>query len=189
MLFGCSATRLFYDEIYCNFQLSLKLLNEAGKIMVNTKIEIVKEKSPEVHKQERLKKFSLFLVVFTIMMTVIAVQKSFLLAPPYAVSAYLLIFERESKFSRPENIAVSYVFVIISSEAIHLILGIDFTALMLNMLIVSAFISFTKYSHPPALALTIFSYIVHNSTDFIYTSLIVLAIIVVSDLFIKKYIY
>jgi CBS-domain-containing membrane protein len=155
--------------------------------MASTNTETLKESTSKNHKHVRFERFSLFLVVFTIMMTVIAVQKNFLLAPPYAVSAYLLIFERESRFSRPENIAVSYVFVIISSEVIHLILGIDITALMLNMLIVSAFISFTKYSHPPALALTIFSYIVHNSTDFIYTSLIVLAIIVVSDLLIEKY--
>lgn len=155
--------------------------------MSNSNIGELKEKTSKILMHVRLKKFFLFLVVFSIMMMVISVQKSFLLAPPYAVSAYLLIFERESKFSRPENIAVSYVFVIISSEVFHLTLGTDLTALMLNMLIVSAFISFTKYSHPPALALTIFSYIVHNTPDFVYTSLIVLAIIVVSDLLIKKY--
>lgn len=163
------------------------MLNESGMFMSNSNIGELKEKTSKIIMHVRLKKFSLFLVVFSIMMMVISVQKSFLLAPPYAVSAYLLIFERESKFSRPENIAVSYVFVIISSEVFHLTLGTDLTALMLNMLIVSAFISFTKYSHPPALALTIFSYIVHNTPDFVYTSLIVLAIIVVSDLLIKKY--
>ncbi|MGI0067415.1 MAG: hypothetical protein ACREB9_03210 [Thermoplasmata archaeon] len=53
-------------------------------------------------------------------------------------------------------------------------LGLTVLALVLNVLVVSLFVTFTPFSHPPALALTIFSFIAHDTTTFTETSLIVL---------------
>ena len=123
-------------------------------------------------------KYMLFLGIFFSIIIITAEPGVFLLAPPYAVSAYLVIFERNTKYARPQCIASSYLLVIGSSELIHVVIGISLSALLLNVVVVSAFITFTKYSHPPALALTIFSYIVHSPISFAITSLIVLLVII-----------
>ncbi|MBX8631805.1 MAG: HPP family protein [Thermoplasmata archaeon] len=146
----------------------------------------MRSENSESHEMEmKIRRYLVFLAVLLAMIVAITYNNNFLLAPPYAVTAYLLVFERESKFSKAGNIAASYIFVIISSEAIHLTLGISASALVLNLVAVSLFISFTKYSHPPALALTIFSYIAHNSVEFTITSFVVLAIAITADVLIK----
>src|SRR5579875_3339042 len=99
----------------------------------------------------------------------------FLLAPPYDVTAYLVVFEKKSKFSKPTSTVFSYVIVIVTSAILHLLLGDSIISLTLNVLIVAAFISFTRFTHPPALA--IFSYLTNDTLGFSLTSLLVLAII------------
>ena len=130
--------------------------------------------------------FSLYLAIFLAIVGVILAFKSLLIAPPYAVSAYLIVFDRESKYARSRNIVVSYLFVIASSEAFTLVLGVTDLALVLNVLVVSVFITVTPYAHPPALALTIFSYIVHDPWSFTVTSLIVLGIVAAADALIDR---
>lgn len=101
-----------------------------------------------------------------------------LLAPPYGVTAYLATFERRSRFSTPENIVASYAVVIVSTEVLQSLYGHSAIAILLNVLIVSVFISFTTYEHPPAIALTMFSYIVHTTAAFILASIAILIVIV-----------
>jgi CBS-domain-containing membrane protein len=134
--------------------------------------------SSEIASRMRWIKYTLFLGLFFIIIIVTAEPGVFLLAPPYAVSAYLVIFERNTRYARPQSIASSYLLVIGSSELFHLTIGISLAALLLNVVVVSAFITFTKYSHPPAIALTIFSYIVHSPISFATTSLLVLLVII-----------
>ncbi|MGC8608542.1 MAG: hypothetical protein ACP5UV_01580 [Thermoplasmata archaeon] len=103
----------------------------------------------------------------------------FVLAPPYAVTAYLVTMDPKGKYSRAENIALSYIIVIITTEILHFLLGFSYIPLIINVLIVSIFISYSKYSHPPAIALTIFSYIIHGTVPFVIASVSVLAMIII----------
>ena len=130
--------------------------------------------------------FLLFLAIFLAIVGVIVGSGTLLIAPPYAVTAYLLVFNRESRYSRPSSIAASYLVVIASSEAFEYVLGISVAALVLNVVVVSMFIAFTRYSHPPALALTIFSYLVHDSVAFVLSSLVVLLIVTVASVAIER---
>ena len=127
-------------------------------------------------------RFSLFFAIFLAIVGVIVVSKTLLIAPPYAVTAYLVVFNRGARYARPGSIVASYLAVIASSEVFELAFGVTLLALVLNVTLVSLFISFTPFSHPPALALTIFSYIVHDSVSFVATSLVVLLIVTVGDL-------
>jgi hypothetical protein len=131
-------------------------------------------------------RYGLFLAIFLAIVAVIAVSRNLLIAPPYAVTAYLVVFNRGTKYAQPRSIAASYLVVIASSAAFEFALGITLLALVLNVVLVSMFIAFTPYSHPPALALTIFSYIVHDSLSFVLTSLVVLLIVTVADLLIER---
>jgi CBS-domain-containing membrane protein len=117
---------------------------------------------------------------------VIVVSRTLLIAPPYAVSAYLMVFNRGSRYAQPRNIVTSYLVVIASSVAFEYALGVTILALVLNVIVVSLFISFTPFSHPPALALTIFSYIVRDSPAFVLTSLVVLFIVTGADILIGR---
>lgn len=131
-------------------------------------------------------RFCLFLSLFFVIVGVILGSGSLLVAPPYAVTAYLVAFNRESRYSEPSSIFASYLVVIASSEAFEFLFGISTVALVANVTIVALFIAFTRYSHPPALALTIFSYIVHDSVSFVLSSLVVLVIVTVADAAIEK---
>ncbi|MGC8558531.1 MAG: HPP family protein [Nitrososphaeria archaeon] len=101
----------------------------------------------------------------------------FLLAPPYAVTAYLMIFEHRVKFSKPSSVLVSYIAVIAVTAILHFAFGQSELSLAASVLLVSTFISFTKFSHPPAIALAIFSYLTNDIFSFIITTLFILAII------------
>ncbi|MEM0121052.1 MAG: HPP family protein [Thermoprotei archaeon] len=121
--------------------------------------------------------FTMFVLCTLIILFVTLRRGVFLIAPPYDVSAYLVIFEKQSRFSKPTSTVFSYIAVIVSSLILHYTLGDSVVSLALNVLIVAAFISFTRYSHPPALALTIFSYLTGDLLGFTLTSLLVLLII------------
>lgn len=131
-------------------------------------------------------RFSLFFALFLVIVAIITVSGTLLIAPPYAVTAYLVVFNRGSRYAKPASIAASYLVVILTSEVFEFAFGVTVVALVVNVTVVSLFIAFTRYSHPPALALTIFSYIVHDSLDFVLTSLVVLVIVTVADLVIER---
>lgn len=129
-----------------------------------------------------LVRFSLFFAIFLIIIGVIVVFKNLLIAPPYAVTAYLMVYNRGSRYAQPRSIVAAYLVVIASSAALEFVLGVTVLSLTLNVALVSLFISFTPFTHPPALALTIFSYLVRDSPSFVLTSLVVLLIVVVVDI-------
>lgn len=131
--------------------------------------------------------FALFLAIFLAIVGVILGTGTLLIAPPFAVTAYLVVFNRSSHYSEPRAILASYLVVIATSEGFQYLLGLSTAALVLNVIVVAAFIAFTRYSHPPALALTIFSYIVHDSLSFVLSSLVVLAIVIVADVGIERH--
>lgn len=130
-----------------------------------------------VYNSTRSVDFIAFVCVSLIILFVTFHRGVFLLAPPYDVTAYLVVFEKESKFSKPTSVVFSYVMVIVTSTILHFLLGVGIISLTLNVLIVAAFIAFTRFTHPPALALTIFSYLTNDTLGFSLTSLLVLAII------------
>ncbi len=102
-----------------------------------------------------LRRFIIYLTISVVILWMSSIFRQFILAPPYAVSAYLLMFERGTKFSRWDGFAASYLFAVASSEALHVILGSSELAMSLNVILVSIFVALTRYSHPPAIALTI----------------------------------
>jgi hypothetical protein len=57
----------------------------------------------------------------------------------------------------------------------------------MNVVLVSGFVSFTRFRHPPAIALTIFSYIVHETISFFLASLLVLSTIAIFQRISKRY--
>ncbi|WP_188595787.1 HPP family protein [Thermocladium modestius] len=122
--------------------------------------------------------FAEYMAAVSAILAMSANNKVFLLAPPYAVSAYLVLFERNTKFSKPSGLAVSYGFAIASSEALHALLGPSIASMTINVFAVSAFIMLTEYSHPPAIALTIFSYLRFSDVLFVTSSLAALGIII-----------
>ncbi|MCY0852212.1 MAG: HPP family protein [Thermoplasma acidophilum] len=130
--------------------------------------------------------FACFLVIFAVIVSVTLVFRIALLAPPFAVSAYLITIAHRGKYSKPESILVSYIAVIAITTAFHLAIGIGPISLYLTTLAVSAIITFTRYSHPPAIALAIFSYIVHEDAIFAESSLLIVAILVISDVLIHR---
>jgi len=120
----------------------------------------------------------LIFVSCTIIILLITLDRNlFLLAPPYAVTAYLMIFERRVKFSKTSSVLVSYIAVIVVTTILHFAFGRSEFSLALSIILMSAFISFTKFSHPPVIALAIFSYYTDNIFSFIITTLVILAII------------
>ncbi len=131
--------------------------------------------------------FIVFMLTIIIIVVITSSSGLLLLAPPYAVTAYLATFVRKSKFSKPDGIIFSYIVVIVSTEILQSLLGGSVLAVLLNVFIVSAFISFTKFNHPPAIALTIFSYIIHTTISFILASIVVLSIIVSIHLLMKHF--
>jgi hypothetical protein len=141
---------------------------------------------PPTHVRATAIRFAVFFAIFLAIVGVIVLSKTLLIAPPYAVTAYLVVFNRGTKYAEPSSILASYLVVIGTTEIFQYAFGVTVPALVANVTVVALFIAFTKYSHPPALALTIFSYIVHESFSFVLTSLIVLLIVLVADLAIQR---
>ncbi|PSN83047.1 hypothetical protein B9Q13_00935 [Candidatus Marsarchaeota G2 archaeon ECH_B_SAG-G16] len=128
---------------------------------------------------EKARKLKFLLFVFcTATIFFVTFHRGVLLtAPPYDVTAYLVILESDLKFSKPECVVASYLVVIVTTLFFHALLGTNLLSITLNTITVATFISFTRFSHPPALALTIFSYLTSDLLGFAITSIIVLAII------------
>ncbi len=126
-------------------------------------------------------------IVLVIVIVIISLKfKLTLLAPPFAVSAYLITSEHRGEFSGPYSVAISYIFVIITTTIFHIFLGVGTISLILNIAIVGLFITYTQFRHPPALALTIFSFIAHNDFLFIISALSIAALLFISDLLLDR---
>ncbi|WP_075057003.1 hypothetical protein [Thermogymnomonas acidicola] len=96
------------------------------------------------------KKYIAFIVIFATILLVTSYHSLFLLAPPpFAVSTYLLTFDHGGRFSTYSSISASYLFVILTTEAIHVLLGTGTLQMLLNVVLVSLFITFLPYRHPP----------------------------------------
>ncbi|MGP6293554.1 HPP family protein [Caldiplasma sukawensis] len=104
---------------------------------------------------------------------------SLLLSPPFAVTAYLSIFKNKESYSKASSIIISYVIVVLSTELFHITLGLGYLSLTFNVLLISFFITFTEFNHPPAIALTIFSYISHSPEKFVISSISIALLIIV----------
>ncbi|MHB8396353.1 MAG: hypothetical protein ACYDBK_04010 [Thermoplasmataceae archaeon] len=59
--------------------------------------------------------------------------------------------------------------------------------MVISVVIVSAFVTFTTHTHPPAIALTIFSYIAGNPLDFTISSVLSLVALLATSLITEKY--
>ena len=136
---------------------------------------------------DKLKDYIIFLTILTVILSLIAIRGDYILAPPYAVSAYLVVFQRNTKYASRKSLLATYLLVIITSDIIHIVLGTGLDGLILNVIIISAFITFTEFSHPPAIALAIFSYIVADPLDFTMSSILALAALLTGSLIIEKF--
>lgn len=136
---------------------------------------------------EKGKNYLFFLLILGVIFSLIAIRGNYILAPPYAVSAYLVVFQRNTKYSSRESMIATYALVIISSDALHFLFGESLDGMVINVLIVSAFITFTNFTHPPAIALTIFSYIAGDPLDFTVSSGLSLLALLAASLILEKF--
>ena len=137
--------------------------------------------------REKVKNYIVFLSILAVIISLVAIRGGYILAPPYAVSAYLVVFQRNTKYSSRQCLIATYTFVILSSDIFHFLLGESLFGMILNVLIVSAFVTFTDLTHPPAIALTIFSYIAGDPLDFTISSGLSLLALFAASLIIEKY--
>ena len=138
-------------------------------------------------KLEKVKDYLVFLMILAAIFSLTAIRGDYILAPPYAVSAYLVVFQKKTKYSSRESLFATYGVVILSSDAFHFLLGQSLFGMILNVLIVSAFVTFTNLTHPPAIALTIFSYLAGDPLDFTISSGLSLLALLAASLIIEKY--
>lgn len=137
--------------------------------------------------KKKVRDYFIFLSILGVIFSLVTIRGNYILAPPYAVSAYLIVFQRNTKYSSRESLVSTYTLVILSSDILHFLLGVSLIGMVLNVVIVSAFVTFTNLTHPPAIALTIFSYIAGNSLDFTISSALSLAALLAASLIMGKY--
>jgi hypothetical protein len=143
---------------------------------------------PELESSKsKVVKYFIFLAITSIVLILISFRSDFLLAPPYAVSAYLIVFSQKSHRYNGKSVVAAYLLVIAGSDLAHIIAGANVAGMLLNVIIVSAFITFTNLSHPPAIALSIFSYITNSPLDFTISSLLALMALVISTILLGRY--
>ncbi|MEM0156230.1 MAG: HPP family protein [Thermoplasmataceae archaeon] len=143
--------------------------------------------TPKPLASDKVKNYLIFLAILSAIFSLIAIRGNYILAPPYAVSAYLIVFQRDPKYSGKKSLLVTYVLVIGTSDIIHILIGTGLVEIVVNVLIVSAFITFTDFSHPPAIALAIFSYLVGDPFDFTVSSILALSALIISAMIIEKF--
>jgi hypothetical protein len=128
--------------------------------------------------QEQVVDFIIFFITMSVVATVAVYTHLLLLAPPLGVTVYLATLARRSDASRPEVVAGSYAFVMASTLVLQTVLGFSTVTAVTNVLLVSAFIFFTRFKHPPAVALTLFSFIAHTTVTLVLTVAVFLAIVI-----------
>lgn len=131
-------------------------------------------------------RYAVFLAFLLILLGVTSALRGLLLAPAFAATAYLAVFTPDTPYTRPLGIVLSYLVVVGSTEAFELVFGVTFLALVLNVVLVSLFITFSPFSHVPAIALTIFSYLVHDPYAFAVTSLVMTGVVAVEAFAIER---
>jgi hypothetical protein len=105
-----------------------------------------------------------------------------LLAPPYGDTTHIATYTKRSEFSEPQDYVVSCLRDSHNGDSAYgARVNIVSILNLVNVILVSAFISFTRLKHPPVIALTIFSYVIHETVSFALASAVVLAIIVVAQ--------
>lgn len=137
--------------------------------------------------KKKVRDYFIFLSILGVILSLVTIRGNYILAPPYAVSAYLIVFERNTKYSSMGSLVSTYALVILSSDTLHFLLGVSLVGMVLNVVIVSAFVTFTNLTHPPAIALTIFSYIAGNPLDFTISSVLSMAALLAASLIMRKY--
>lgn len=155
---------------------SLKQMKETGKQIFWDAITMGK-----------VRDYIVFLAILGVIFSLMTIRGNYILAPPYAVSAYLIVFQRNTRYSSRQSLIATYTLVILSSDILHFLLGESLAGMVINVVIVSAFVTFTNLTHPPAIALTIFSYIAGNPLDFTISSVLSLGALVAASLIIDKY--
>ena len=91
----------------------------------------------------------------------------------------------ESTFRR-FSIISSYLFVLFVTMIVRIFISDIEAGLIVSTLLAMAFISFTRFEHPPMIALTIFSFLVPNFQAFAESTFIALALIILVRLLALK---
>ena len=128
--------------------------------------------------RSRVFSFLILIIVFALILFLTNFTRGLYLAPPFAVSSYLAVYERNTKFSSSISIISSYLFVLFVTLILRVFISDIEVALIVSTLLAMAFISFTRFEHPPMLALTIFSFLVPNFQAFAESTFIALALII-----------
>ncbi len=136
---------------------------------------------------KRMEEYLVYLAILAAIFSLITIRGNYILAPPYAVSAYLIVFQKGTKYASRASLLATYSLVIVSSDLLHMVFGASLNGIIVNVIIVSAFITFTDLSHPPAIALAIFSYIAGDPLDFTISSVLSLLALLVSSFLLDKY--
>ncbi len=131
--------------------------------------------------------YIIFLIVLGGVFSLISIKGDYILAPPYAVSAYLIVFEHGTKYASRKSLAVTYLLVILLTDLVHVLNGTHLIGMLLSVIGISAFITFTDFSHPPAIALVIFSFLSSSILDFTISSLLSLVVLIVTSYLTGKY--
>ena len=112
--------------------------------------------------RSRVLSFLMLIIVFGLILYLTNFTRGLYLAPPFAVSSYLAVYERNTKFSNSVSIISSYLFVLFVTLIVRVFISDIEIGLIVSTLLAMAFISFTRFEHPPMIALTIFSFLVPN---------------------------
>jgi hypothetical protein len=103
------------------------------------------QRSSDNELKGRIITFTIFIISIVLIFLITSFNGLFLMAPPYGVTAYLATFARKNEFSKPVNFVMSYIFVIATTEILHSVLGFSIIVVLTNVIMVSAFISFTRF--------------------------------------------
>ena len=136
--------------------------------------------------RSRVLSFLMLILVFGLILYLTNFTRGLYLAPPFAVSSYLAVYERNTKFSNSVSIISSYLFVLFVTMIVRIFISDIEAGLIVSTLLAMAFISFTRFEHPPMIALTIFSFLVPNFQAFAESTFIALALIILGRLLALK---
>ncbi len=162
-------------------------IREQGIVIQAGVIKITRGKVAINATAQRMEQYLEYLAILGVIFSLITIRGNYILAPPYAVSAYLIVFQKGTKYASRTSLLATYSLVIASSDLLHFMLGASLSGIIVNVIIVSAFITFTDLSHPPAIALTIFSYIAGDPLDFTISSVLSLSALLVASILLQKY--
>lgn len=132
-----------------------------------------------MHLDKRLARYLIFFGSFLLVLLLSHSGEDFIIAPPYGVSLYLVVCDSNSRYSQYSCITFSYLLVITTTFLIHTLLGDTIYTMTLNVFLISLLMTLTGLVHPPAIALTIFTFLIKNVDSVALFSLLFLIIILV----------